>query len=953
MLIWSKILMSYIFLLIKTIILVIAFTLINRTAIAQNWLQLRDSSVFYFEQADFQKARSFAEASLNLCGQQEGKESKNYIELVTFNFSINYSGGNYQSALVYARQDSALRSKIGGEKSIDYVYSLGNLAKLYKKISNYKDAESLYKLTIETIRKNFGEAHQDYSSSLNNLATLYVMLGRYTEAEPYMVQAMNLKKIQVGENDAAYGTLVNNLATLYIYLGKYSEADPLLQKAVDIIAKSIGTDNGQYLSALSNLAMVNLHLNKMDRAEELGIEVVNLNKKLLGSEHPDYAVSLNNLAGVYVYSSKLERAEPLLREAADIIKLKLGSEHPTFASSLSMLGSLYNKLGRYKEAEPSLSWALDIYIKTLGPNHPNSIDALYDLASVYSNSGNFQYANIYYSQAFSRTMLLIYSYFPFLKESEKLSFWNTQKTKLDQFYQFVLRYFESIPEVTGQMYDFCLATKGLLLNSTKREISETKEIKEVYNKWLESKNQLVKLSLNAESAKRSSINLDSLKKIVYGYENFISDKSFKFKKQFDTTWKTWKDIQSRIGKDEAAIEIVRFNLKSKTETDSSVQYVALIVTKESLNNPEMVVFENSYKLENEYYLAFKEVIENGFSQKPNNFQNERKLKELYNVFWRDIAKKIEGKNIAYFSGDGIFNKINPNIFINYETDKSVLEEIQLRIVSNTSDVFNQDTISYFSKDQFALFITNPDFDGLPYAGDSRNKNNNSISDGVLSYNIEELINTGIPAINSSNKDAEELSAFLRGYGITSVIKSGIEATEEATKENTYPHIIFFGSHLLFLKDIKQIKEQRAIGQRSILENPLQRAFILLKGSRNSLRNFKDNENDGLLTTYEISQLNLEKTPLVILPYSETNLYESKNSESIFGIQKAFQVAGVRSILMTLWRIDNKYMNEFIREFFTNFGVGLDRPNSFRRALLNLAKKTKNPSIWGSIIMVGN
>ncbi|MCX7735527.1 MAG: CHAT domain-containing protein [Candidatus Kapabacteria bacterium] len=939
---------------IKKILLLFIFIIFFSPLLnAQKWTQLRDSSQYYFDNSDFQKARSFAESALNLCGQTEGRESKNYIDLLTFNYDVNYLTGNYQSAIIYARQDSALRQKVEGEKSINYVYSLGNLAKLYKKMSNYRDAETLYKLTAEVLKKNFGEAHDDYSSALNNLATLYVMLGRYTEAEPYMVQAMNLKKIKVGESDAGYGTLVNNLATLYIYLGKYNDAEPLLQKAVDIIAKSIGTDNGQYLSALSNLAMVNLHLNRMDRAEELGIEVVKLNKKLLGSEHPDYAVSLNNLAGVYVYSNKLEQAEPLLREAADIIKLRLGSEHPTFASSLSMLGSLYNKMGRYQEAEPSLSWALDIYIKSLGPNHPNSIDALYDLASVYSNSGNFQYANIYYGQAFSRTMLLIYSYFPFLKEDEKISFWNTQKNKLDQFYQFVLKYYETIPEVTGQMYDFCLATKGILLNTRKEQISESKEIKEVYDKWLDSKNQLVKFSMNIESAKKSGVNLDSLRKIVAGYESFISKNSFKFKKQFDTTWKTWKDIREKISENEATIEIIRFNQKTNPPSDTAIQYAALIVTKETMSNPELVLFENSNKLETDYFDKYREVVESGFKQKVNTFQIERTLKELYNYYWRDISKKIEGKKIVYFSGDGIFNKINPNIFINYENDKYLLDEIDLRMVTNTSDVFNQDLSASFPPDQVALFFANPDFDASPIAGETKSNDLSNILDENLTYNFDDLITKGIPYIKSSIKMSEELGDFLKKFGLKPVINSGEKAKEEAISEISNPHIIVFGTHLIFLKDIQKLKEYNPTSKASIIKNPLQRAFILLKGARKAFQNLQDNQKDGLLTPYEISQLNLENTALVIFPFSETNLKDSKNYESIYGLQKAFHSAGVKSIIMTLWRIDSKIITDFIKDFSNNFGIGLDRPNSFRRALQNLAKNTKNPSIWGSIIMTGN
>lgn len=73
----------------------------------------------------------------------------------------------------------------------------------------------------------------------------------------------------------------------------------------------------------------------------------------------------------------------------------------------------------------------------------------------------------------------------------------------------------------------------------------------------------------------------------------------------------------------------------------------------------------------------------------------------------------------------------------------------------------------------------------------------------------------------------------------------------------------------------------------MLKNLLQRAFVLLKGAKKTLQNLQDNEKDGLLIPSEILQLNLDNTALVLFPYSETHLNDSKNYEGIYGLQKAF------------------------------------------------------------------
>lgn len=137
------------------------------------------------------------------------------------------------------------------------------------------------------------------------------------------------------------------------------------------------------------------------------------------------------------------------------------------------------------------------------------------------------------------------------------------------------------------------------------------------------------------------------------------------------------------------------------------------------------------------------------------------------------------------------------------------------------------------------------------------------------------------------------------------------------------------------------------------ENPLKRTGLILAGANYAWQygNNPYKENDGILTAFEISNLDLSNTDMVVLSACETGLGDINGSEGVYGLQRAFKMAGVDLIMMSLWEVPDKETSEFMTIFYNNWLSNQDVRTAFRNTQLTMAETYKyNPEKWAAFVL---
>jgi CHAT domain-containing protein len=140
-----------------------------------------------------------------------------------------------------------------------------------------------------------------------------------------------------------------------------------------------------------------------------------------------------------------------------------------------------------------------------------------------------------------------------------------------------------------------------------------------------------------------------------------------------------------------------------------------------------------------------------------------------------------------------------------------------------------------------------------------------------------------------------------------------------------------------------------------MENPLLRSGLALAGANTFLEhgNLSIEAEDGILTAEDVSGLDLLTTELVVLSACETGLGEVRTGEGVFGLRRAFVLAGAKTLVMSLWKVPDAQTRELMEDFYQRILNGHPRIDALCEAQLEMKKKYPHPFYWGAFICQGD
>lgn len=828
---------------------------------------------------------------------------------------LAYGSGNY--AIAEKRFNTARSIYESGDLTEDlgYFKTISNLGLLYATMGRYSQAESFTAAALDIRKEKFGADNIGMAASLNNYGVLHYNLGRYNEAEKTLAEAISNIRANALHSSMQYSIVMNNQAMLFQSIGRFEEAEASLKEAIQVAEKLQDSKSRNHLKFLSNLALLYQQMGKYPQAETiyLGME------KRLGKNNPDYASMLTNQAALYMLMGKEDKVESLLKTAAAIYKNSFGDENPAYAKVISDLGNFYRITGNNINALPQLEKALTIREKTLGKTHPHYAQSQEDLAIYYWKNNATEKAYHLYKETMTQSLEFINTYFPPMSEAEKTKYWDVLSPRFQRFYNFAIEASAVVPATVSDLFDYQIATKALLLNSTnrvKQSILNSRDglLIRDYLTWVDQKEQLARLYAYSKSElKAQQINLDSIEQATNAMEKKLSERSKEFSNGYATSKTTYNNIRDLLADNEAVVEIIRVR-KYDQQFTNDAKYVALILKKDA-HVPVMKVLPKGQQLETRYAKYYR----NSIQQKVDDGHS-------YDQYWAPLESELTGKRLIYLSPDGIFNQINLNTLKKPGGDYFI-NRYDLTIVGNSKDLVTLKSRKIASGSKNATLL------GFPaYGGES------------------------IAALPGTRLEVDAISSILKTSGYKLNVLTESSASEAKLKAAKSPEVLHIATHGYFLEDVERTGSAFGIHLDNAHDNPLLRSGLMLAGAATTLNgasspNLGSNDN-GILTAYEAMNMNLEGTQLIVLSACETGLGDVKAGEGVYGLQRAFLVAGADALIMSLWKVDDAATQQLMKSFYANWVSLRNKQKAFKQAQLQLMTRYKEPFYWGAFVMMG-
>jgi CHAT domain-containing protein len=463
--------------------------------------------------------------------------------------------------------------------------------------------------------------------------------------------------------------------------------------------------------------------------------------------------------------------------------------------------------------------------------------------------------------------------------------------------------------------------------------SNNQELIQNYERWIQIKQEIARLytlpveqrTANPEELESNANNLERL--LVRNSTEF-SD----FEKSLRIDWTT---IRDGLSDGQAAIEFTQF-----TNSRDSVVYCALIV-KNDFENPLMVPLFEEKSLEK---------ILGSFGG--NNLTyingvygvNTDSNNNLYNLIWNPIEKHLDGVNTIFFSPSGLLHKVS-FAAVSKGINSYLIDDYALQLVSTTANVSSQKVFNLADSSVVSLFggiayTTHPDakdtWTYLKGTLDETNMIKNILQQQISNINISTDSTASENIFKQLSPTSDVLHVATHGFFYPDPLE--MQLTIEAATE--YGEVEFRGGSPTFGMD-NFVRNQ----------NPLMRSGLVFAGVNDFWSGAKSvKDDDGVLTALEVINIDLRQTQLVVMSACETGLGDIAGSEGVYGLQRAFKMAGTNFLIMSLWQVPDKETSEFMQTFYTLLLHNRDLQKSFSQTQAEMRQKY-DPFFWAAFVLL--
>ena len=918
----------------------------------------------------------------------------------------------YPLALPLALELASWTSRKCGEESAEYAQEMLRVADVYRESEKFAEAETIYRKVVDLLSNKQGENNTKVSTVLNDLAVTLMGRHDFTAAEPFLRRALAIDA-KNGENSDNYIATLSNLGMLKFYEGKYSDAEPLLRRTLE--ARRVGANRPEFALSLNNLAALYQAIGDTARAKQLFEEALQIRRD--HGDPLDIAQSLNNLALLYREIARYRDAERLYKEALEIYRTQLDETHPRFINALSNLAAVYFCLSDFQRAEPLVkktleiqrrsdnhAWALGISLNNLatlhysagrydvaeplyreaitigrrcvGELHPKLRTRISNLAGMYVAMQRESDAIALMREVMAIDDRLIANVFPIASEGLRITYLAALQQNLDDVMFVISKLSANSRSIVAEGLDIVLRRKGLVAESlaaqrdellTGRHPTLEPKLRELHHL----RSQLAEATLaflasdGIQTHKDRSVQLE---KKIAGMEAELAQELPEVSLENRLKSAERRSVAQALPEGAVLVEFVRFSVRdfgAAPRPESSTLYAAFIVRAGEPDKVRLVDLGEAESIDR-LVSQFRESISRAPSWLAGLIGHVRPRTGL------DVGEKLRSRifdPLELSPGD------QQQVFLATEGSLAWVPFEALPI-ANGDYLINRYRISYLSvgrdllrlgspspaSSTEAVVIADPNFD----LGNEEGAHEPATLNTPEEFQSRDLRSADFyfPRLRGTRTEGERVSQMI---GVRPLLWN--MAMKSRLKGSRSPRILHLATHGFFLSNQGRVtagpssrsedsewvagSDARLAGPE--IENPLLRSGLALAGAntwlnRGSTRAVAE---DGILNAIEVSSLELVGTELVVLSACETGLGTVHVWEGVFGLRRAFALTGAKTLVMSLWKVEDRQTVKLMVGFYRQLRSGRSRGEALRGAQLELKKRYPSPYYWAAFICQGD
>jgi CHAT domain-containing protein len=747
------------------------------------------------------------------------------------------------------------------------------------------------------------------------LGKIHYILGDYTQAEKDYNAALTIvnnkfqsgKRLRLPDFD-----VLDEFSLFYVNTGNFQRAREYIDRSLKLRIRKFNKRDPANFRPYLPLGMLFLYQEQFDSAKYY----LNIYQKQIRNSNYTGFLDINRYADTYQALSEIEikmdhlnLAKRHARKSSRLqhhrwTKRESGKNYLNRIKAFNTLTTINRLLGKYNRASAFNKKALTMYRKKYAHENYALVPIYINAAWLALNRNDIDGVKLHLNKVMDLQLNFILNNFSYLSEYEKENYNARLRESFNDMNCMMLKMHmeKMIPAndpIVSTVLNFTLNTKAIILSETNRIIenirtSKDEQLQKMLKRWQNLKNEWAYLSGNTK--KKNKVKLTDLQNEIIAIEKEMALKALNLN---ELKRPDWSQIKEKLQPQEAAIEFVRINT-SQMHQDSAVMYMAYVIKRQA-DAPEIVVYTNGDQLEKRYIKYYF-----------NSIYHSTADTMSFSVFWKPLTSALQNVKAIYISPDGVFNLLNFDSMKESLSDSFLIDRLKINYVTNSANILSKkgDRFTFSS----AVMFGAPDFS---------------------SYSVDDRQQIGfseaIPSLPGTEQEVKEIDKLLKKNSIKTTIYTKDKASEYLLQQLPGVNVLHLATHGFF-------------SCATTGEDPMLGSGLILSKENNT-------DTDGILTAYEASTLNLEQTNLVVLSACKTGLGEVREGEGVYGLQRAFEVAGVNNIVMTLWSIDDSVTKEFMVEFYGKLLLEKNVTQAFLHAQLRLKKKYKDPFYWAPFKLI--